>query len=301
MAFKGEIKIKDPYKSPAKQTASTIGPMIQLGMGLIEGFGALNQKSDLEDMVDKNQERYDAERQAYLDMDITNPYAGMKNYFAGMENTMEDLTINQQEANFMRRQQQQSQANIMQQLRGAAGGSGVAGLAQAMSNQASINAAKSAASIGQQERANEIASASQQASLDKLEAKAADALQLYEREGEAWKRNKEEDRQEFLLKEAGANLQQANQAMYTNRAAINAGFAKAAGGVLDRATSLSGSKSLSKADKEYFQLGGTGDKFGFWLKQFFGLPTDVSGWGTEAEREQIRQNLEVDYVFSGEY
>ena len=40
-------------------------------------------------------------------------------------------------------------------MAGAAGGSGIAALAQSMANQGAINASKSAASIGQQESANQ--------------------------------------------------------------------------------------------------------------------------------------------------
>ncbi len=43
----------------------------------------------------------------------------------------------------------------MQQLRGAAGGSGIAGLAQALANQASVAAQQASASIAQQEAVNE--------------------------------------------------------------------------------------------------------------------------------------------------
>ena len=49
----------------------------------------------------------------------------------------------------------QSQANTMQALQGAAGGSGVASLAQAMSGAQSQQAQQAAASIGQQESANQ--------------------------------------------------------------------------------------------------------------------------------------------------
>ena len=55
-------------------------------------------------------------RNVYANLDTSNPYLNM-------ENTMEDLTINQQQADFERQQFQQGQANIMEGLRGAAGGS----------------------------------------------------------------------------------------------------------------------------------------------------------------------------------
>ena len=54
---------------------------------------------------------------------------------------------------------QQQQANIMQNLRGAAGGSGIAGLAQAMANQGQIQAQRASASIGMQESQNQRLSA----------------------------------------------------------------------------------------------------------------------------------------------
>ena len=73
---------------------------------------------------------------------MTNPYADMN-----MENFAEDLTVNQQQAEFEKQQGMQSEANIMQGMQGAAGGSGVAGLAQAMANQGSQRA--------QQESANQ--------------------------------------------------------------------------------------------------------------------------------------------------
>ena len=261
MAFKGEIPIKNKYKSPAKNIDPTgNAALFQFGAGLVEGFGAMSKRSDLRGAQTKAQGSYDDERQAFLDLDLSNPYANMTNYYANMENTMEDLTINQEEAEFMKNQQMQTSANIMQSLKGAAGGSGVAGLAQAMSNQSAINSAKSAASIGQQERANQVARASQQASLDKMQAKGATDVQTYERAGELWKRNAEMDRQEFLMQEAGMNLTQANLAMTQNKADIQKGFATATGGFLDRASEV-----------QKLQLGGTGFTFGGWLQQFMGI------------------------------
>mgnify|MGYP003113583260 CR=1 FL=1 len=110
-------------------------------------------------------------RQQYMDLDITNPYlnqtnfmagldnkfAGLGNVYSGLENTMEDLTVNQQQAQFEAQQFGQSQANILGGLRGAAGGSGIAALAQSLSQQGQIQAQRSSASIGQQEAANQMA------------------------------------------------------------------------------------------------------------------------------------------------
>ena len=82
-----------------------------------------------------------------------------KNPFENMENTFEDLTVNQQQAQFQSQQGNQQRANAMQQLKGAAGGSGIAGLAQAMANQGQLQTQRISASIGMQESQNQMASA----------------------------------------------------------------------------------------------------------------------------------------------
>ena len=70
-------------------------------------------------------------------------------------NPFANITVNQLQAEFQARQQQQMAANTMAQLRGAAGGSGIAGLAQALSQQQLGNLAQIAGSIGQQESRNQ--------------------------------------------------------------------------------------------------------------------------------------------------
>ena len=81
---------------------------------------------------------YLKQRDLYQQLDTSNLAAGFKNSFANMENTYEDLTVNQQQAMFMAQQNQQSQANTMEALRGAAGSSGIAGLAQIIANQSQL-------------------------------------------------------------------------------------------------------------------------------------------------------------------
>ena len=55
------------------------------------------------------------------------------NVYKDMENTMEDLTVNQGAANFAAEQSNQALANTMNTMSGAAGGSGIAAMAQALS------------------------------------------------------------------------------------------------------------------------------------------------------------------------
>ena len=149
-------------------------------------------------------EEYDTMRKAMKNLDtsnlyadVQNPYADMVNPYeenvaAGLENVYEDLTVNQQQAQFEKEMAQQSQANIMQQMRGAAGGSGIAALAQAMAVQGQRQAQRAAAGIGQQEsriqqlRAGE-ASRLQQAELagEQLRQRGAGMVQQAKLTGEA--------------------------------------------------------------------------------------------------------------------
>tara|TARA_R110002012_G_scaffold123202_1_gene273532 strand:- start:11607 stop:12269 length:663 start_codon:yes stop_codon:yes gene_type:complete len=85
---------------------------------------------------------------AYENLDTSNAYANLENKF-------EDITVNQQQAQFEAQQNQQNQANIMQNMQGAAGGSGIASLAQAMANQGQMASQKASASIGMQEAQNQ--------------------------------------------------------------------------------------------------------------------------------------------------
>ena len=100
----------------------------------------------------------------YSSLDTSNPYLNM-------ENKMEDLTVNQQQAQFQQQQFQQSQANIMDSMRGAAGGSGIAALAQQLSQSGQLAAQQASASIGQQEQANQQAAAQEASRLQGLERK----------------------------------------------------------------------------------------------------------------------------------
>ena len=92
------------------------------------------------------QAAYNRQMANFKNLDTSNAYANM-------QNRMEDLTVNQQQAQFAAEQQQQALANTMSGLQGAAGGSGIAALAQSLANQQSQNLRTASVSIGQQEQA----------------------------------------------------------------------------------------------------------------------------------------------------
>ena len=117
-------------------------------------------------------------------MNVGDNYGGVKNTFAGMSNTMEDLTVNQQQFQLQKEMSQQGAANAMDTFRGAAGGSGAAGLAQAMANQQAQSAQQISASVGQQESANQMASAQAAANVQQQIAQGGMQAQLAKAQGQ---------------------------------------------------------------------------------------------------------------------
>jgi len=162
--------------------------VVSAGVGVAKAIqGGVQAKRAKEDVA-KAKVELEKSRNMFSSLDTSNPYQNM-------ENTMEDLTVNTQAAEFARDQSMQNQANIMQGMRGAAGGSGIAALAQAMAQQGSLDAQKSSASIAQQEQANQ-----------KLTAQEASRIQGKEREGEVLSRNMEMGKVDGLMGMAAGDL-----------------------------------------------------------------------------------------------
>jgi hypothetical protein len=152
---------------------------------------------------------------AYENMQFTNPYANL-------QNTAEDLTVNTQQAEFLAQQQQQGMANTMGALQGAAGGSGIAALAQAMSNQQAQNLQTASASIGQQEAANQMAAAQQGAN-----------IQMFQAEGAAAIQDKEQARTETLLGMSQQRTAAANEARAQATQQLMQGIGSTVGGAAE--------------------------------------------------------------------
>lgn len=171
--------------------------------------------------AEEKQKRVEMDRLkgVYASLDTSNP-------FLNMENTMEDLTVNQKQAQFQAQQNQQTRANTLNSLRSAAGGSGVAALAQQMAQSGQLSAQQTSASIGAQESNNQRMSA-QQASM----------IQNKERMGEVKSRNMKRDQAGTLLgmsqQETAAARNQASMAEQAKWGAIAGGVA----GVANAATS----------------------------------------------------------------
>ena len=153
----------------------------------------------------------------YSGLDTSNPYLNM-------ENKMEELTINQKQAQFQAEQFQQSQANILETMRGAAGGSGIAAVAQALAQQGQLASQKASASIGEQEALNQ-----------RMKAQEASRIQGMQRQGQLQSQQMEMQKQATLLgmsaQEAAAYHQQRMQAEQQAAEASQSGFEAVLGSI----------------------------------------------------------------------
>ena len=154
---------------------------------------------------------YDKTLARLENMDTSNPYANQQNVY-------EDLTVNTQQADMLAGQQQQALGNTMQNLQGAAGGSGIAALAQSMANQQSQNLQQATASIGQQESQNQRLMMGQEAQ-----------MQQNMVEGDMLSRQMEASKTTGMLNRAGQRLSAANQARQQATSSLMGGVGELAG------------------------------------------------------------------------
>ena len=154
---------------------------------------------------------YDKTLARLENMDTSNPYANQQNVY-------EDLTVNTQQADMLAQQQQQALGNTMQNLQGAAGGSGIAALAQSMANQQSQNLQAATSSIGQQEAQNQRLMLGQEAQ-----------MQQNMVEGDMMSRQMEASKTTGMLNRACQRLSAANQARQQATSSIMGGVGELAG------------------------------------------------------------------------
>lgn len=210
--------------SPFKIDPITIGA-VSWGISalgtIISGTSASRKSREVAEEAARKEQEARAEMQRmkniYAGLDTSNPYLNM-------ENKMEELTINQKQAEFEAQQFQQSQANILDTMRGAAGGSGIAAVAQALAQQGQLASQKASASIGQQEAMNE-----------RLKAQEASRIQGMERAGELQSQQMEMQKQATLLgmsaQEAAAYHAQRMQAEQQATTAAQSGFEAVLGSI----------------------------------------------------------------------
>ena len=219
-------------ESPNKFVAAlAIGAGASLLSGAIGAIGAGKRKREAERKERKAREEMNRMKEMYKNLDTSNPFANLQNQYVNMENTAEDLTVNQQQAQFERDSFERQQANIMDNFRGAAGGSGIAALAQSLANQGQIAAQRQSASIGQQEAANQRQMATQAGRIQEMERRGQASVDQMRAQGEQVAQQREMDKQATLLgmsqQESASYMQQAQQAQQAKWDAISGGVSNA--------------------------------------------------------------------------
>ena len=200
----------------------------QFGMSFIGGPARKARIKKAEGLLEQS-------RAAYFGQDTSNLYSGL-------ENTMEDLTVNTQAADFAADQQRQGLSDILQQTRGAAGASGIAGLAQALANQQAQSARQASIDIGRQEQGNQMAAASQ-----------ATRLQAMERSGAAQSRELKSSLLGQELQIDANELSQARLAQQQARAMRAEGLGQVMGGIGDAAGVFIGGGIIGGGGFDYNQ------------------------------------------------
>ena len=202
---------------------------VMVGVAVVGGASKMIAANQERKARKREQERANREmaqqKRALQGLELSNPYADM-------ENTMEDLTINQQQVAYDTQQTAVNQANTMQALQGAAGGSGIAGLAQQIMNQGQQAAQKTAAGIAQQERANQMAQAQQAAQLQNQRA-----------QGEQYVYNKQQENITGQLRMAAAEKAAATEGLIKANTAMWSGANELAGGVGGAITQIQANKA----------------------------------------------------------
>lgn len=167
--------------------SSAVGALGSIAGGMIGSGKRKREQREAQAEFDRNKARYEG-------LDTSNQYTNL-------ENTYEDLTVNTQAADFAAQKQQQVLANTMSGMQGAAGGGGIAAMAQAMAGQQSANMQAASADIARQESSNQAA-----------QAQMAGNLQMAERSGAEKSRAAELDKTETMLGMSQARLGAANAA-----------------------------------------------------------------------------------------
>ncbi len=138
--------------------AGPIGSLISGGIGIL---GSMRGSKERQAEARKARADFETRRGNLQNFTFTNP-------FAGMENVAEDLTINQEAAQFQAQQTDQALANALGALTQSGGGGG--GNAQAIINAALQSKQNISADIARQEQANKLATVNREAKLQDLEA-----------------------------------------------------------------------------------------------------------------------------------
>lgn len=195
-----------------------LGALIQAGSvlipGIAKGIGSLFGGRKRRQRERAGMSEYQRQLSAYKGFEFTNPYAGL-------ENRMEDLRVATGAAEFESQQQERALAQGLEALRGTAGGTGVAAIAQALAQQQARGQQQISARLEEQELRNQLISAQAQQQLDLQMARGEDLVQ-----------QREFERQSTLLGMSQQELAAAREARAAATSALTEGLGTLAGGFL---------------------------------------------------------------------
>ena len=243
--------MEDKTKNSPLKFLGLTGPQLQLAITGGKALGSFFGRRRRRRQQRAARAEYDQMRAAYEGLDTSNLYADVQNPYEGMENTMEDLRVNTQQADFMAEQGAQARANILESFRGSAGGSGIAALAQSLANQQTQQAAQMSASIGQQEAANQRAAAAQAGRIQELERKGDFATEQLRLAGEEKGRSLDYRKTGTLFGMSQRRLGVANKAL----AAAQQQFNKDLGSFMSQGLDMPPSNTTNQSDNIFdFEL-----------------------------------------------
>ena len=191
----GLYKTKSPFKQgtfdmdaiPGATLSKALGGVVGIAGGIIGGGKRRAEQRDAQAENERNKARF-----SNLDT---------SNLASNMDNAYEDLSVNTQAADMALQGSQQNMSNTMNSLGGAAGGSGIAAMAQALAGAGNQQAQQASASIANQEQSNQMKAAGGRMSVQNAEIAGAQNA-----------RSAEKDKTETLFGMSQQRLGAANEA-----------------------------------------------------------------------------------------
>ena len=170
---------KSPIKFTQNWASNTVAGLADLGTLGLFNFSSLG-KTSLEGQFEEVKDRLigtKVDQNFYKD--LVNPYAGLTDQMASVEKKAEDLTVNQKQFEQQQRMLQRSLSATLEQSK-QTGTQNV----QAIANQLAQSSGDISASIGEQERQNQMLALKESSELDIRKAQSAQALDMQKAQGE---------------------------------------------------------------------------------------------------------------------
>jgi len=225
VGYSSPFKRRQQQSSPIKMLPMAVAALSAIPGLITAGSTLIGRKKRIQEQADAKAELEKA-KQDYMNMEFKNYYKDIKNPYA--ENLAEDLTVDQAGADYQKRMSDQNLANIGQTLKGAAGSSGISGLAQTMANISNKNAKEASLQIREQERANK----KLQLEGEDKKRKGEYNVELLRKQGEAAKDTKEQGRTETMYELGLDRAMAADKARMAARRQLTEGIGQAAEGAV---------------------------------------------------------------------